>query len=138
GMSSGSPYIEGCTSGCAAIISSRRRREASTFMTPLTESIALSSSEPHTGHIGQRRLHLVAKSMSARSGSSLTGRGFQPKLGSTQDAFDQSFIPEPPPQMSLRSLRKLDCACRTRTGTSLTERTEDASKFRCAASLQPV
>jgi hypothetical protein len=61
-------------------------------MMPFTESIALLSSDPQTGHIGQRRLHLVAKSMSARSGSSLTGRGFQPKLGSTQDAFDQSFI----------------------------------------------
>src|SRR5262249_46962266 len=63
-----------------------------TSMIPLTESIASSSSEPQTGHMGQRRLHFVAKSMSARSGSSLTGRGIQPKLGSTQGAFDQSFV----------------------------------------------
>ncbi len=57
-------------------------------MMPLTESMASLSSEPQTGHIGQRRLHLVAKSISTRSGSSPTGNGFQFRLGSTHDAFE--------------------------------------------------
>ena len=60
GTNSGSPYMLGCTSGWAGAISSSRRLDASAFMMPLTDSIASLSSEPHTGHIGQRRLHLVA------------------------------------------------------------------------------
>ena len=35
------------------------------------------SSDPQTGHIGQRKLHLVAKSIRTRSGRSVTGRGCQ-------------------------------------------------------------
>jgi len=56
--------------------------------TLFTESIAALSSEPQTGHIGQRRLHLVARSSSTRSGSSFTGIGFHRYSGSTQDALE--------------------------------------------------
>ena len=76
----------GCTSGRAGAIWSSSACDFSAFMTPLTEAMASLSSEPQTGHIGQRRLHLVAKSISTRSGSSETGSGFQLKAGSTQDA----------------------------------------------------
>jgi len=37
-------------------------------------------------------LHLVAKSISTRSGKALTGNGSQLYAGSTHGAFDQSWI----------------------------------------------
>src|SRR6185503_11129286 len=90
GASNGSPYMLGWTSGLAAMSSSSRRRDAARSIIPTTESIAFVSSDPQTGHIGQRRLHLVARSRRTRGGNSGTGSGFQSSVASTQSAFDQS------------------------------------------------
>src|SRR5208282_793177 len=92
GASNGSPYIFGWMSGLTAMISSSTLRDASRSITPLTDSIALLSSEPQTGHIGQRRLHLVARSSNTRGGNAGTSIGVRASVGSTQLACDQSGI----------------------------------------------
>src|SRR5947209_7283719 len=100
----------GATIGWALVNSSSILRAASRFIIPLTLSIALSSSRPQTGHMWQRKLQRVAKSMRSRSGMSGTGSGFQSYFGSTHSALDQSRI-DYPPFKRLKSQTISDIGC---------------------------